>query len=56
METKPNDPKITQNQIAQQRGYLDFTNKRYRDEENMSTPYNRRSKRKNMSSQDSSTT
>ena len=41
MEIKTNDPKLTQKQISKQLGYSDSTFKRYRDDLNMNSPYNR---------------
>ena len=42
MEIKSNEGKLTQRQICNQIGFSDCTIKRYRDEINMDSPYNRK--------------
>ena len=57
MEIIYNIPKITEKQMAQQVGFPDSTIRRYRDQINMPSPYNRKStERKKMNSQDGSIT
>ena len=41
MEIKSNEPKLTQKQISMQLGFSDSTIKRYKDDINMHSPYNR---------------
>ena len=44
-EIKSNEPKITQKEISKQLGFSDGTIKRYRDDINMDSPYNRKNTR-----------
>jgi len=46
MEVKSNEPNLTQKQISKQLGYSDSTIKRYRDDIQMDSPYNRNKYRK----------
>ena len=46
METKSNEPKLTQKQICIQLGYSDSTIKRYTDDIQMDSPYKRNKYRK----------
>ena len=41
MEIRSNNPRMTQNQICKQLGTSDSTIKRYRDDIQMDSPYNR---------------
>ena len=41
MEIRSNNPRLTQKQICNQLGFSDSTIKRYRDDINMDSPYNR---------------
>ena len=47
MARKSNEPKMTQKQICNQLGYSDSTIKRYRDDINMDSPYNKKIYKKN---------
>ena len=42
MEIKSNEPRLTQKEISRQLGFSDSTIKRYRDDINMDSPYNRK--------------
>ena len=42
MEIKSNHPKLTQKQISNQVRFSDSTLKRYRDDNSMDSPYNRK--------------
>ena len=46
METKTNEPILTQKQFSKQLGYSDSTIKRYRDNNNMESPYIRKKLKK----------
>ena len=46
MEMKSNEPKLTQKQICNQLGYSYSTNKRFRDDISMESPYKRKTYRK----------
>ena len=50
VETKSNEPRLTQKEIPKQVGYSDSTIKRYRDDINMDKPYNRQKRKKNTKS------
>ena len=41
MELKSNEPRLSQKEFSEQLGYSDSTFKRYRDDNNMDSPYNR---------------
>ena len=46
IEIKPNEPRLTQKQIANQLRISDSTTKRYREDTQMDSPYNRKKYRK----------
>ena len=46
MEIKSNEPRLTQKQISNQIGFSDSNIKRYRDDINMDSPYNRKKYKK----------
>ena len=46
MEIRSNNPRLTQKQICNQLGFSDSTIKRYRDDINMDSPYNRNNNKK----------
>ena len=46
MEIRSNNPRLTQKQICNQLGFSDSTIKRYRDDINMDSPYNRNNYKK----------
>ena len=56
MEVKSNNPKLTQKQISNRLGFSDSTIKRYRDDINMDSPYNRNNYKKRTPKQKPSTT
>ena len=51
MEVKSSNPKMTQKQICNQLGFSDSTIKRYRNDINMDSPYNRNNYKKNLNRQ-----
>ena len=46
MEIESNEPRLTQKQICKQLGFSDSTIKRYRDDIQMESPYNRNNSKK----------
>ena len=48
MEVKSSNPKMTQKQICNQLGLSDSTIKRYRNDINMDSPFNRNNLKKNL--------
>ena len=51
MEIRSNNPRLTQKQICNQLGFSDSTIKRYRDDINMDSPYNRNNYKKKKTKQ-----
>ena len=56
MEIRSNNPRMTQKQICNQLGFSDSTIKRYRDDIQMDSPYNRYNNKKNKTKQKPDTT
>ena len=56
MEMKTNEPKLTQKEICNQLGFSDSTIKRYRDDNNMDSPYERIKYKKKITKSETSIT
>ena len=56
IEIETNVPKLTEKEFCNQLGFSDSTIKRYRDDINMDTPYNKKKNKKKSSKSNTSTT